>query len=82
MLWAAWATEPHCVGKIATGPSSRLRPHCPPQPLTLPDAAAVDEDLHGEGGVGRLEAVEQEGVAAQRGHVGGEDHRALRGRLQ
>lgn len=50
-----------------------------PDALTLPDAAPVHEDLHGEGGVGGLVAMQQEGVAAQGGHVGGEDHRPLQG---
>lgn len=45
--------------------------------VALPDAAAVDEHLHGEGGVGRLVAMQQEGVAAEAGDLGGEDHRAL-----
>ncbi|XP_029773853.1 laminin subunit alpha-5, partial [Suricata suricatta] len=52
---------------------------CTVTPLTLPDSAPTDEDLHGEGGVSRLVPVQQEGVAAQRGHVGGKDHRPLQG---
>lgn len=45
--------------------------------LTLPDAATINEYLHREGGVDRLVAVQQKGIAAQGGHLGGEDHRAL-----
>ena len=47
------------------------------QPLTLPDATTIDENLHGEGGVDRLVAVKQEGIAAQAGHLRGEDDGAL-----
>lgn len=47
------------------------------QPLTLPDAATIDENLQGEGRVDWLVTVQQEGIAAQGGHLGGEDDGAL-----
>ena len=56
-----------------------LSPRGPPSLLTLPDAAPIAEDLHSKGRVGGLVAVQQEGVAAQGGHMGGEDHSALQG---
>lgn len=64
------------MGRVDETPESLLAPGSAPL-LTLPDTTPVDEDLHSEGGVGRLVAVQQEGVAAQGGHVGGKDHGAL-----
>lgn len=52
----------------------------PSQTLTLPDTAPVDEDLHRESRVRWLVAVQQESIAAQDRHLGGEDHSALQGR--
>lgn len=43
----------------------------------MPDAATIDENLHGKGRVDWLIAVQQEGIAAQGGHLGGEDDGAL-----
>ena len=62
-----------------TRPLTAVSPRGPTPLLTLPDAAPIDEDLHGEGWVGGLVAVQQEGVSAQGRHVGGEDHCTLQG---
>lgn len=92
--WEPWKQHTICSHRVVTIQWGRVDKRLPTgswsgslspchlmQPLTLPDAAPVDEDFHGEGGVGWLVAMQQEGIAAQGGHVGGEDHRSLQGEV-
>lgn len=45
--------------------------------LTLPDAAAIEEDLEHEGGIQGLVVVQDDDVAAQGQHSSGVGHRVL-----